>query len=63
MNCSVIVIPPSVIADLDNMNCSVIVISLLPRSKDKALYRACGKETDGKQCNKKVVENGDDTYR
>ena len=32
-------------------------------SKDKALYRACGKETDGKQCNKKVVENGDDTYR
>lgn len=32
-------------------------------SKDKALYRACGKETDGKQCNKKVIENGDDTYR
>jgi len=32
-------------------------------SKDKALYKACGKEADGKQCNKKVVENGDGTYR
>jgi replication factor A1 len=32
-------------------------------SKDKALYKACGKEVDGRQCNKKVVENGDGTYR
>ena len=32
-------------------------------SKDKALYKACGEEVDGKVCNKKVVENGDGTYR
>jgi len=32
-------------------------------SKDKALYKACGKDVDGRQCNKKVVENGDGTYR
>jgi len=32
-------------------------------SKDKALYKACGEVTDGKECNKKVIENGDGTYR
>jgi len=33
-------------------------------SKDKALYKACGENTgDGRECNKKVVENGDGTYR
>jgi replication factor A1 len=32
-------------------------------SKDKALYKACGKDVDGRQCNKKVVENGDGTFR
>ena len=33
-------------------------------SKDKALYKACGDSMgDGKECNKKVVENGDGTYR
>eukprot|EP00090_Calanus_glacialis_P036968 TRINITY_DN6328_c0_g1_i1.p1 TRINITY_DN6328_c0_g1~~TRINITY_DN6328_c0_g1_i1.p1 ORF type:complete len:623 (-),score=183.87 TRINITY_DN6328_c0_g1_i1:129-1997(-) len=32
-------------------------------SKDKALYKACGEEIDGKVCNKKVVESGDGTYR
>jgi len=32
-------------------------------SKDKALYKACGKDVDGRQCNKKVIENGDGTYR
>jgi len=32
-------------------------------SKDKALYKACGEVTGGKECNKKVVENGDGTYR
>eukprot|EP00092_Neocalanus_flemingeri_P017032 GFUD01018420.1.p1 GENE.GFUD01018420.1~~GFUD01018420.1.p1 ORF type:complete len:627 (+),score=162.12 GFUD01018420.1:60-1940(+) len=32
-------------------------------SKDKALYKACGDIMDGKECNKKVVENGDGTYR
>jgi len=31
--------------------------------KDKALYKACGKEIDGRQCNKKVVEMGDNSYR
>ena len=33
-------------------------------SKDKALYKACGESLgDGKDCNKKVVEQGDGTYR
>jgi len=33
-------------------------------SKDKALYKSCGDSMgDGKECNKKVVENGDGTYR
>merc|ERR1711881_115354 len=33
-------------------------------SKDKALYKACGENTgDGRECNKKIVENGDGTYR
>jgi len=32
-------------------------------SKDKALYKACGDQADGRECNKKVVENGDGTYR
>jgi len=33
-------------------------------SKDKALYKACGDmAADGKECNKKVVEQGDGTYR
>jgi len=31
--------------------------------KDKALYKACGRETDGRQCNKKVTECGGDIYR
>jgi len=32
--------------------------------KDKALYKACGKDTgDGRQCNKKVTECGGDIYR
>jgi len=33
-------------------------------SKDKALYKACGKEVEtGKHCMKKVLEQGDGTYR
>jgi len=32
-------------------------------SKDKALYKACGNTVDGKECNKKVIENGDGSYR
>jgi len=32
-------------------------------SKDKALYRACGEMSDGKECNKKVVDQGDGQYR
>jgi len=32
-------------------------------SKDKALYKACGDTVDGRECNKKIVENGDGTYR
>jgi len=32
-------------------------------SKDKALYRACGEMLDGKECNKKVVDQGDGQYR
>jgi len=32
-------------------------------SKEKALYKACGEQVDGKECNKKVVENGDGTFR
>jgi replication factor A1 len=31
--------------------------------KDKAMYKSCGKEIDGKQCMKKVLEQGDGTYR
>ena len=39
------------------------VLTPLP-SKDKALYKACGSaQGEGRQCNKKVVENGDGTYR
>ena len=32
-------------------------------SKVKALYKACGEVTDGIECNKKVIDNGDGTYR
>jgi len=33
-------------------------------SKDKALYKSCGKEVEaGKNCMKKVLEQGDGTYR
>jgi len=31
--------------------------------KDKALYMACGNQTDGRSCNKKVQDQGDGTYR
>jgi len=31
--------------------------------KDKALYKACPNQCDGRDCNKKVQENGDGTYR
>ena len=27
------------------------------------MYKACGEQVDGKECNKKVVENGDGTFR
>jgi len=32
-------------------------------SKDKALYKACPNESDGRECNKKIQENGDGSYR
>jgi len=32
-------------------------------SKEKALYKACSNQVDGRECNKKVNENGDGTYR
>jgi len=31
--------------------------------KDKALYKSCGKEIDGRACMKKVVEMGENSYR
>jgi len=31
--------------------------------KDKALYMACGNQTDGRTCNKKVQDQNDGTYR
>eukprot|EP00088_Acartia_fossae_P046737 TRINITY_DN5054_c0_g2_i1.p1 TRINITY_DN5054_c0_g2~~TRINITY_DN5054_c0_g2_i1.p1 ORF type:complete len:620 (+),score=202.71 TRINITY_DN5054_c0_g2_i1:71-1930(+) len=31
--------------------------------KDKALYKACPNQVDGRDCNKKVQENGDGTFR
>jgi len=31
--------------------------------KDKALYMACGNQTDGRSCNKKVQDQNDGTYR
>ena len=42
---------------------SICIIIVSAPSKDKALYKACGESADGKECNKKVVENGDGTYR
>ena len=39
-------------------------MSVCHPSKDKALYKACGENMgDGKECNKKVMEQGDGTYR
>ena len=32
-------------------------------TKDKALYKACPNQVDGKDCNKKVQENGDGSFR
>jgi len=31
--------------------------------KDKALYKACPNQVDGRECNKKVTEGGDGSYR
>ena len=36
-------------------------VTLIP--KDKALYMACGNQTDGRTCNKKVQDQNDGTYR
>jgi len=32
-------------------------------TKDKSLYKACPNQVDGRECNKKMQENGDGTYR
>jgi len=32
-------------------------------TKDKSLYKACPNQVDGRDCNKKMQENGDGTYR
>jgi len=40
-----------------------IVATVLFFSKDRALYKACIEENDGRGCNRKIVDNGDGTYR
>ena len=43
---------------------SIFRLTVYDPSKDKALYKACGENLgDGKECNKKLVEQGDGTYR
>jgi len=32
-------------------------------TKDKSLYKACPNQVDGRDCNKKIQENGDGSYR
>jgi len=39
------------------------VASITFFSKDKALYKACSNKMDDRECNKKIQENGDGSYR
>jgi len=40
-----------------------IVATVLFFSKDRALYKACIEDNNGKACNRKIMDNGDGTYR
>jgi len=40
-----------------------VVASVTFFSKEKTLYKACTNQSDGRDCNKKVNDNGDGTYR
>jgi len=40
-----------------------VVASVTFFSKEKTLYKACTNQQDGRDCNKKVNENGDGTFR